>query len=138
MTRDRNKLYSLLFIACAAGYIWLYFGLNNYNAANGAVEVCLVKHFTNIPCPSCGSTRSVISLTHGDFMAALQINPLGYVVASIMLIAPLWLALDVIKKRNTLFLVYRKMEDYLKRPQYALPLIVLVVANWIWNITKGL
>jgi hypothetical protein len=138
MTIDRNKLYTILFTACIAGYIWLYFGLNTTETKNESFEVCLIKHTTNIPCPSCGSTRSIISLTKGNFAEALKINPLGYIVAFIMFSAPIWMAIDIITKRKTLFEFYQKIETYLKKPQYAIPLLLLVIINWIWNITKGL
>ena len=138
MTLNRNKLYSILFIACLAGYIWLYFSITKNNTENKSVEVCLIKHVTNIPCPSCGSTRSVISLTKGDFIGALNINPIGYLVAFIMLIAPIWIIADTIKRAKILFDFYLKIETYLKRPKIAVPLIFLVIINWIWNITKGL
>ena len=138
MTLDRNKLYSLLFIACLAGYIWLYFSITKNITENKSVEVCLIKHVTNIPCPSCGSTRFVISLTKGDFIGALNFNPKGYLVAIIMLIAPIWIIADTIKRTKTLFNFYLKIETYLKRPKIAIPLILLVIINWIWNITKGL
>ena len=138
MTLDRNKLYSILFIACLAGYVWLYFSITKNITENKSVEVCLIKHVTNIPCPSCGSTRSVISLTKGDFIGALKFNPIGYLVAIIMLIAPIWIISDTIKRTKTLFNFYLKIETYLKRPKIAIPLILLVIINWIWNITKGL
>ena len=138
MTLARNKLYSILFIACLAGYIWLYFSITKNITENKSVDVCLIKHVTNIPCPSCGSTRSVISLTKGDFIGALKFNPIGYLVAIIMLIAPIWIISDTIKRTKTLFNFYLKIETYLKRPKIAIPLILLVIINWILNITKGL
>lgn len=138
MTIDRNKLYTILFTACIAGYIWLYFSLNTTETKNKSFEFCLIKHTTNIPCPSCGSTRSIISLTKGNFLEALIINPLGYIVAVIMFSAPIWIAIDIITKRKTLFEFYQKIETYLKKPRYAIPLLLLVIINWIWNITKGL
>ena len=138
MTLKRNKLYSILLIACLAGYIWLYFSITKNITENKSVEVCLIKHLTNIPCPSCGSTRSVISLTKGDFIGALYFNPIGYLVTIIMLIAPIWIIADTIKRTKTLFDFYLKTETYLKRPKIAIPLILLVIINWIWNITKGL
>lgn len=138
MTLDRNKLYLILFIACIAGYIWLYFSITKNITENKSVEVCLIKHLTNIPCPSCGSTRSVISLTKGDFIGALNFNPIGYLVAMIMLITPIWITADTIKRTKTLFVFYHKIETYLKRPRIAIPLILLVIINWIWNITKEL
>lgn len=138
MTLNRNKLYSILFISCMAGYSWLYFDLNINKTKNKSFEVCLIKHTTNIPCPSCGSTRSIITLTKGNFVEAIRINPFGYIVAIIMFIAPIWIAIDIIMKRNTLFEFYQKIETCLKRPKYAIPLILIVIINWIWNITKGL
>ena len=138
MSLNRNKLYTIIFIACIAGYIWLYFSLSNSQFEKNTVEVCLIKHVTNIPCPSCGSTRSVISLTKGNFIEALRINPFGYIVAIIMFLAPLWITIDIVTKRKTLFEFYQKFETYLKRPQYSIPLILVVIINWIWNITKGL
>lgn len=138
MTLDKNKLYSILFIACLAGYAWLYFSITKNITENKSVEVCLIKHVTNIPCPSCGTTRSVISLANGDFIAALNFNPIGYLVAIIMLIVPIWILIDTIKRTKTLFDIYLKIEIYLKRPKIAIPLILLVIINWIWNITKEL
>ena len=138
MTLARNKLYSILFIACLAGYIWLYFSITKNNADNISAEVCLIKYVAKIPCPSCGSTRSVISLSKGDFIGALNLNPIGYLVAIIMLIAPIWIIADTIKRTKTLFDFYLKIETYLKRPKIAIPLILLVIINWIWNITKGI
>ena len=138
MTLSRNKLYSLLLIACLAGYIWLYFSITKNNANNTSAEVCLIKHVTNIPCPSCGSTRSVISLIKGDFTGALNLNPIGCLVAFIMLVAPIWIIADTIMRSKTLFDLYQKTETYLKKPKIAIPLILLLIINWIWNIIKGL
>lgn len=37
---------------------------------------CVFKELTGIPCPTCGSTRSVVYLSHGDILSALAMNPL--------------------------------------------------------------
>jgi hypothetical protein len=138
MLLNRNKLYSILLTACIAGYIWLYYSITSNVTENKSVEVCLIKHATNIPCPSCGSTRSIISLTKGNFVEAFDLNPIGYIVAFIMLIAPVWIISDLILKNNSLFKCYQITESYLKNPKYAIPLILLVIINWFWNIKKGL
>src|SRR5690606_21888575 len=104
---------------------------------NKSLNVCFIKHLTNIPCPSCGSTRSIISLTKGNFVEAFDLNPIGYIVALIMLAAPIWIILDLISKNQSLFKFYQKIENHLKNPKYAIPLILLVIINWIWNIVKG-
>lgn len=71
-------------------------------------------------------------------MEALRINPLGYIVAIIMLLTPAWVLLDIATKRKSLLELYLKIETYLRQPKFAIPLILLVVINWIWNIIKGL
>lgn len=137
MNLNRNKLYSIIFIGCLAGYIWLHY-VATKSHSDTSVEACFVKHTLNIPCPSCGSTRSIISLTKGHFTEALFINPLGYLIAIVMLFAPLWIIYDITTKRKTLFEFYLKTEYYLRKPYYATPLIFLIIINWIWNITKEL
>lgn len=138
MSLNRNKLYSILFIGCLTGYIWIYYIITKTHTDNPSVEVCIIKHTLNIPCPSCGSSRSVISLLNGNFTEAALINPLGYLIAIIMVSTPLWIAYDLSTKRKTLFEFYQKTESFLKKPLYATPLILLVIINWIWNITKEL
>ena len=138
MPLNRNKLYIILFIACLAGYVWLYFSITHAFADNKSVDACMIKHATNIPCPSCGTTRSIISLTKGDWLGAFKFNPFGYIVASIMFVAPIWIFKDMMTHSNSLFLFYQKIETYLKKPRYVIPLILFVIINWIWNIIKGL
>lgn len=40
------------------------------------VELCLIKRFTGIACPTCGFTRGVLSLLHGHAVQAWLYNPL--------------------------------------------------------------
>jgi hypothetical protein len=138
MSDYRGKLYAILFILCMAGYAWLYYCVKTNITEKKSVEICLIKRVTSLPCPSCGSTRSVISLVKGEFSDALTINPLGYIVAAIMIMTPAWVLIDTVLKKKTLFKFYQKIELYLKKPQFAIPLIVLVITNWLWNISKGL
>lgn len=138
MVKNRNKLYWILFIACLTGYIWFYL---SYKASNSThqnnVGRCLIKYVTDIPCPSCGTTRAIILLSKGNFIETLYLNPMGYLVALIMIVAPVWICVDVLTRRSSLFAFYQKIEHYLKQPKYAIPLVVLVILNWIWNIIKG-
>ena len=138
MTNSRNKLYTILFTACVAGYIWLFFTTSNSFVDTKIFDGCLVKNITNIPCPSCGSTRSIVALIKGNFFEAITTNPVGILVALIMILTPLWIVADIVTRKQTLFDFYQIIETKLKTPQYAIPLILLVVINWIWNITKGL
>jgi hypothetical protein len=137
MTLKRNGLYGILTFACFIGYFYLYVSLTNHQSKEHSVAFCFVKQVTNIPCPSCGSTRSIISITKGEFKEALGINPLGFVIALIMILSPIWIAYDVLTKQKSLFQFYFKIDRYLKKPYYAVPLILLILVNWIWNIAKG-
>lgn len=121
-----------------AGYVWLYYSLTQNYVLEKPIDVCLIKYFTNIPCPSCGSTRSILSLIKGEFNEAYNTNPLGFLIALNMILIPLWISIDIITKKSTLLYIYQKIENYLKRPPIAFTLIIIVIVNWVWNITKGL
>jgi hypothetical protein len=38
---------------------------------------CPLNDLTGLPCPSCGSSRSVVHLVHGDVISSITINPLA-------------------------------------------------------------
>ncbi len=135
----KNKLYLFLTIACIAGYGWLLFAFNNTEQLNNnANSVCLIKQATNLPCPSCGTTRSAVSIINGNFSDAFLWNPFGFVVLAIMLLLPIWLLSDFIKGNNSLQNAFLQTEKIVSRKWIAVSAIFLVAANWIWNIYKEL
>ncbi len=138
MRRRRNRLYVLVLSACAIGYVWLYAGMTGKKTGFAPEEVCLIKHATGVPCPSCGTTRSAVDLLNGDFLQSLYTNPFGILVIGIMFLAPLWVLWDTATGKSTFLLRYARAERWIRKPRVAVPLLVLVLANWIWNITKGL
>jgi hypothetical protein len=139
MASGRNRLYTLILLFCATGYIWLFISIGIANEEPGKFPgVCIIKHATNIPCPSCGSTRSALSFINGDLHNALYWNPVGILLVILMIAIPAWIVYDSLTKKNTFYWFYCKMEMKLKRKKIAIPLIVLVLMNWIWNIYKGL
>ncbi len=50
------------------------------------VLTCPLKRLTAVPCPTCGATRSVLSLAQGDLLGALLYNPLLFSVLSVLAI----------------------------------------------------
>lgn len=130
-----TKLYIIVIGACMAGYIWLGF---QSCLPSDEVGLCLIKQSTNIPCPSCGTSRSILSISKGDFHKAFLWNPLGYLSLFIMLISPFWILMDWISNKTTFFKAYQYIENQFKKPIIYIPSIVLILANWIWNILKGL
>jgi hypothetical protein len=138
MLMGRKKLYGILFFSCIAGYIWLYLNINLSPDVNNIGGVCFIKHVTGIPCPSCGSTRSVLSLIHGNIAEALYWNPIGLILILILIITPFWILFDIILSKESLLKAYIKAEQKIKNYKIAIPLIALVIINWIWNIKKDL
>jgi len=125
-----------LLIACLAGLIYLFYNIHTLQSQT--FRVCIIKNVTDYPCPSCGTTRAVTLLLKGRFIESLLLNPIGIVVAIIMIIFPIWILIDIIFKKETFYFWYKKAEGTIRKPWLASILIVLVLLNWIWNIYKHL
>ena len=135
LTRIRFLLY--LSLACIAGYIWLALISRLKPEDIGTqYDVCVIHHFLHVPCPSCGSTRSVLALMHGDIKGGLYWNPLGIVIFMVMVVSPFWIAYDLISGKSTLFNFFHASEKIFQRKWVAIPAIVLILLNWAWNIFK--
>ncbi|MCF6131666.1 DUF2752 domain-containing protein [Flavobacterium wongokense] len=132
----RNKLYSLLLIACFAGFIYLFYHIQTVTADN--FRACIIKSVTGYPCPSCGTTRAVSLLLHGKIIDSIVLNPFGIIVAMMMAVFPIWVVIDIVLKKDTFFRAYEKAEATIRKPWLATILIALVLLNWIWNIYKHL
>jgi hypothetical protein len=135
----KKKLYALLFFGCMSGFAWIGFNyFSKKETGKHPPSFCIIKNVTSLPCPACGSTRSVMSLSEGNLKAALHWNPLGLLLAIVMLIVPLWIVYDLAQKKQSLMNTYVQAEIVLRKKIVYLPLLFLVTLNWIWNIFKGL
>ncbi|WP_310554695.1 DUF2752 domain-containing protein [Flavobacterium sp.] len=133
----KNKLYKFIFLACFFGYSWLFFF--NYNKGISTeidYTVCLFKRITDYPCLSCGTTRAISYFFKGDFITAVLLNPIGIVLALIMVVSPIWISIDWYTKKQTFYNFYIKCETILKIRKVHVLLILLLILNWIWNIKK--
>lgn len=133
----RNRLYLLSGSGVLAGYIWLL-AVSRQTLNKPSFTPCIIKNATGIACPSCGGTRSVLLLSQGHLTDALLLNPLGIIIALIMLIVPFWILYDIVLKKNTLYTNFQKTEAILRNKWVAAILIILLLINWAWNIQKGL
>ena len=139
MPFHRNKLYLLLTVACVAGYIWLYYTYTTSLPRSEAfADVCIFKHLTNIPCPSCGATRSALAFIKGDILGSIYWNPIGILLLFMLVATPIWMLYDMSTQKNSLLKFYFKTEAFLRKRQVAIPAMLLVIGNWFWNIYKGL
>jgi hypothetical protein len=139
MVLNRSKLAFLLFGLCIIGYAWLFVNWKiESDLGWQPFKVCVFKNITNIPCPSCGTTRSIFALLDGRIFDALMLNPFGFIVIIILVLAPVGVLFDVIFNAKTLLTFYRKAEEFLSQKSNAIPLVLLVISNWFWNILKEL
>lgn len=133
-----SRLYLLFSIVLVASYSLLIYSGHEHGVKNRAIIFCPFKKLTGLPCPSCGTTRSVLLLANGDWKGAMQMNPFGIIAFMALLFLPLWLFVDTISHRQSLFVAYGRMEQWLRRSYVSFPLILVVISNWTWNILKGL
>jgi hypothetical protein len=138
MALSNRGVYGLIVFLSGAGYAWL--GYQLFGGDDHAhVTLCVFKHMTGVPCPSCGVTRSLLSILHGNIQEALWINPLGLVAAILLTVLPVWALYDGVQRKRTLPTAYRWAELRLQQHKILyVPLIALVLVNWGWNILKNL
>jgi len=132
-----ERLYFFLCSFWLAGMVWICISFTDL-FENHSASVCIFKQTTGLACPSCGTTRSIHSILDGEFFEGLKINPFGLFGAVAMIILPFWLLMDYTTKRKTLFRSWLSFEYWIKKPVIFWPAIIVVIANWVWNISKEL
>lgn len=131
---DKPYRFYLLFTSFfTLGWIWITYNL--ISSPHKTISVCLFKNVTGLPCPSCGSTKSVTSILSGNWSDGLQYNPIGYILLLTMMVMPVWLLYDLISKRTSLLNNYLNIELKIKKkPIIAIFGILLIALTWIWNL----
>ncbi|RYD56223.1 MAG: DUF2752 domain-containing protein [Sphingobacteriales bacterium] len=133
----RNRFYIGLSLFLLAGWAWLIYNLMYSPVDN--LTVCIFKNVTGWPCPSCGTTRSVLAVMQGQLLEGLWLNPLGLLAVTSLIVLPLWLAYDLLRGKESLYSSIIAFEHYFKRYKLVPILFILFIAgNWIWNIYKHL
>ena len=115
-----GKLPVFLFFAFFLVYLGLHFGLE---ASSG---FCWFRHATGISCPTCGLSRSFLSLAQGKVLTALRFNPfmlvftLGILIQQIaVLLFKRRIAIQTTPRENTILLCI---------------FLALFISNWIYMI----
>lgn len=97
---------------CCSPIIGSYF----YNQAYRlSFFVCPLRHWTGIPCPTCGMTRSFMAIVRGDGYQALTEHLFGPVLFTVFLIAILHTATELLTGQQVFafydkFLRLRKLQ----------------------------
>ncbi|MGE5447222.1 MAG: hypothetical protein ACM3PR_02595 [Bacteroidales bacterium] len=79
-----------------------------------------------------------MSLLKGDIAGAFHWNPFGILLVSVLFITPFWIFYDLASRKESLLTMYLKAEQFVGRKWIAIPGIIIVIMNWVWNISKGL
>jgi hypothetical protein len=61
---------------------------------------CPLRHFTGIPCPTCGMTRSLLALAQGDWSASLSYHLFGVVLVGGLALMTLHWLLEVTQRQR--------------------------------------
>jgi hypothetical protein len=107
------------------------------NPRDTAESLCLIKQLSGVACPACGTTRATHALLLGHVSESLMTNPLGFVLLSFLVIVIICIIHDALTGRRWLDAVHARIESTLKQSCILIPLIILAVLNWAWNIFKG-
>jgi len=91
---------------------------------------CPFKAVTGIPCPTCGTARSLVHLAHGDIAGALILNPLFSLAMMTALIIFFARSARLSFNRPRIALTFTNREDTLLRVGIAGVFFV----NWIYLI----
>jgi len=66
----------------------------------------------------------------------MQYNPIGFILGLGMFVVPVWILADLLNKKESFYTFYRRFEALLREKWVAIPVILLIACNWIWNIYK--
>lgn len=130
---SRKAFYAFAAVMCLAGWIWTGCAM-----AGLELEVCLFKCVTGIPCPACGSTRTVLDVLKGDWAAALSGNPMGFLLVPGLMVLPVWLVADWLRNSASLYRCYMKCNLMLNgRISFGI-FVLLVLVDWALVVYRGL
>lgn len=136
--KSGKKLYILVLFLSVVGYSWIFWNDYEFRRHEMPVNACLFRTITGIPCPSCGTTHSVLSIVKGEFREAARENPMGFPVTLMLIIFPVWALTDLFTRKTSFSAFYHAMENLLRRKWIAFPAVILLLINWIMNIHRCL
>ncbi len=97
---------------------------------SGFMPGCVFKALTGFPCPTCGSTRSLVHLSHGRFLAALAMNPLVVTAVIVLVFVLICSTLTRLCHGPGIKLVLSVSEA----DRIRVAAVLLVLLNWLYLI----
>jgi uncharacterized protein DUF2752 len=91
---------------------------------------CAFKGVLGVPCPTCGSTRAVVQLSHGDLFSALAMNPVITLVVVFAVIFFFYSLTALIFHFRRIGFVFTEREKNTVR----IAVVLLLLVQWGWLI----
>jgi len=96
--------------------------------------ICIFKNIFDIPCPGCGMTRAFYEIISGDFSKAFYYNSLSIPLFIFIIMSTIWILSNLISGNDS----YERFMTGKISNKTIIALVLLVIANWVWNIIKGI
>ena len=93
---------------------------------------CSFKKIFGIACPTCGMTRAMLSLLHGDIIDTIYYNILAIPLVILLILIDIVIIIDVFKKSNYLEKIWMILVKNYK------VIILLFVFSMVINNIKGI
>lgn len=96
--------------------------------------VCPSKLIYNIPCPSCGTTRALMKVLHGDIVGGIMFNPNVILLVVIIVSLPILFYLRYTRYPD----LFRRIDRGLARWYVMIPFGIIEICIWVHNISVGM
>ena len=93
------------------------------------LERCGFEARTGVPCLTCGFTTSVSHFAHGNVLASLYLQPMGFVVA-VFCAATVWIGMYIAVTGRPV----HRLVDMLPARGWLIALLTLTIGAWAWKI----
>lgn len=135
-----KKFYLQIFLLILLGIGWFAYKLLAPTDWLIGAWQCPFKAITGVACPGCGTTRGfyAIIMHHDVGEAIVRYNAFSAIEIPLMLLVTIMLITDFVLQKHWLYDISIKVDTALKRKRVLIPIILLIAANWGWNIWKGL
>jgi len=130
----RRHLYFLVLLLGFAGQIWIFYSFKKLEKQEKVFNTCLFNRVTGLPCPSCGTIHSIISILHGDFRKALSENPLGFTGLLLVAIVPYWVLSDIAFGKESFYTFYLKTENLLRIRWVLIVILSVIFLIWMYKL----
>lgn len=139
MTESKTSFYRLILVLSAIAFLWVSYNFISISrSGESSPDFCLLKSTMDVPCPFCGTTRSVMYGLQGEWHDALQLNPLGIVVIIFAICGPLWIFIDYLRKDDSLYRISKKIVERVGVKWIVVIVLLLLLLLWFRNIQMGL